>query len=42
MWTFFKKIIERVKGGDFKNGELYSDFMIVNIQPYKSKKCVTY
>ena len=28
------------KGGDFKNGALDSDFMFVNIEPYKSKKCV--
>ena len=30
------------KGGDFKNGALDSDFMFVNIEPYKSKKCVPY
>ena len=25
-----------------KNGALDSDFMFVNIEPYKSKKCVPY
>ena len=30
------------KGGDFKNGALDSDFMFVNIEPYKSKKCGPY
>ena len=30
------------KGGDFEIGALYSDFMFVNIKPYKSKKCITY
>ena len=30
------------KGGDFKKGALDSDFMFVNIEPYKSKKCVPY
>ena len=28
------------KGGDFKNGASHSDFMFVNIELYKSKKCV--
>ena len=27
---------------DFKNGALDSDFMFVNIEPHKSKKCVPY
>ena len=40
MLTFFrKKIILCAKGGDFKKGVLDSDFMFVNIEPYKSKKC---
>ena len=42
---FFKKIILCAKGGDFnffKKGALDSDFMFVNIEPYKSKKCVPY
>ena len=39
---FLKKIILCTKGGDFKNGALHSDFMFVNIEPYKSKKCVPY
>ena len=26
----------------FKKGALDSDFMFVNIEPYKSKKCVPY
>ena len=39
---FLKKIILCAKGGDFKKGALDSDFMFVNIEPYKSKKCVTY
>ena len=30
------------KGGDFKKGALDSDFMFVDIEPYKSKKCVPY
>ena len=38
---FSKKIILCAKGGDFK-GALDSDFMFVNIEPYKSKKCVPY
>ena len=41
---FYKKA-PRPKGGDFKNGlngSLHSDFMFVNIEPYKSKKCVSY
>ena len=43
MLTFFrKKIILCAKGGDFKKGALDSDFMFVNIEPYKSKKCVPY
>ena len=37
---FSKKIILCAKGGDFKKGALDSDFMFVNIEPYKSKKCV--
>ena len=38
----FKKIkmICRAKGGDLKNCMSHSDFMFVNIEPYKSKKCV--
>ena len=36
---FSKKIILCAKGGDFKKGALDSDFMFVNIEPYKSKKC---
>ena len=39
---FSKKIIYCAKGGDFKNGALDSDFMFVNIEPHKSKKCVPY
>ena len=41
---FLKKIIlcAKGKGGDFKKGALDSDFMFVNIEPYKSKKCVPY
>ena len=39
---FMKKKILCAKGGDFKNGALHSDFMCVNIEPYKSKKCVPY
>ena len=39
---FLKKIILCAKGGDFKKGALDSDFMFVNIEPYKSKKCVPY
>ena len=39
---FWKKIILCAKGGDFKKGALDSDFMFVNIEPYKSKKCVPY
>ena len=39
---FSKKIIQYAKGGDFKNGALDSDFMFVNMEPYKSKKCVPY
>ena len=39
---FSKKIILCAKGGDFKKGALDSDFMFVNIEPYKSKKCVPY
>ena len=35
---FSKKIILCAKGGDFKK----ADFMFVNIEPYKSKKCVPY
>ena len=42
MLTFFEKIILCDKGGDFKKGALDSDFMFVNIEPYKSKKCVPY
>ena len=37
-----KKKILCAKGGDFKKGALYSDFMFVNIEPYKLKKCVPY
>ena len=37
---FSKKIILCAKGGDFKKGALDSDFMFINIEPYKSKKCV--
>ena len=39
---FLKKIILCAKGGDFKKGALDSDFMFVNIGPYKSKKFVPY
>ena len=41
---FSKKIILCAKGGNFKKGalDLDSDFMFVNIEPYKSKKCVPY
>ena len=39
---FSKKIILCSKGGDFKKGALDSDFMFVNIEPYKSKKRVPY
>ena len=39
---FSKKIIWCAKGGDFKNGASDSDFMYVNIEPHKSKKCVPY
>ena len=39
---FSKKIILCAKGGDFKKGALDLDFMFVNIEPYKSKKCVPY
>ena len=39
---FLKKIILCAKGGDFKKGALDSDYMFVNIEPYKSKKCVPY
>ena len=39
---FLKKIILCAKGGDFKYGALHSDFMFVNIELYKSKKCVPY
>ena len=39
---FSEKIILCAKGGDFKKGALDSDFMFVNIEPYKSKKCVPY
>ena len=35
---FSKKIIFCAKGGDFKKGALDSDFMFVNIEPYKSKE----
>ena len=38
--NFISKKIITLKGGDFKNGALHSDFMFVNIEPYKSKKCV--
>ena len=31
---FLKKIIWRVKGGNFKNGASHSDFMFVNIEMY--------
>ena len=34
---FSRKIILCAKGGDFKKGALDSDFMFVNIKPYKSK-----
>ena len=37
---FSKKIILCAKGGEFKKGALDSDFMFVNIEPYKSNKCV--
>ena len=41
--NFFSiKIISCVKGGDFMNGALHSDFMYVNIKPQKSKKCITH
>ena len=30
---------ECTKGRDFKNSALHLDFMIVNIVPYKPKKC---
>ena len=36
-----KKIFWLAKGGHFKNGASHSDFLFVNIEPYKSKKCVT-
>ena len=37
---FFSKIIILcAKGGDCKKGALDSDFIFVNIEPYKSKKC---
>ena len=39
--NFFRKKIT-TKGGDFKNGELHSDFMFVNIEPYISKTCDPY
>ena len=43
---FFSKknnfVRQSLKGGDFKKGALDSDFMFVNIEPYKSKKCVPY
>ena len=39
---FSKKIILCAKGGDLKKGALDSDFMFVNIEPYKSKKCAPY
>ena len=39
---FSEKIILCAKGGDFKKGALDSHFMFVNIEPYKSKKCVPY
>ena len=39
---FSKKIILCAKGGDFKKGALDSDFKFVNIELYKSKKCVPY
>ena len=39
---FSKKIILCAKSEDFKKGALDSDFMFVNIEPYKSKKCVPY
>ena len=40
---FFKKFdVPKPKGGDFKNGASHSDFMFVNIEPYKSKRCVSY
>ena len=34
---FSKKIILCAKGGYFKKGALDSDFMFVNIEPYKSR-----
>ena len=39
---FSKKKILFTKGRDFNKGALDSDFMFVNIEPYKSKKCVPY
>ena len=39
--NFFREK-KRVKSGDFKNGALHSDFMLVNIEPYKSKNCLPY
>ena len=40
---FLKKQKKFVRqSGDFKKGTLDSDFMFVNIEPYKSKKCVPY
>ena len=35
-------IIECGKGEDFKNGALHSNFIFVNIDPHKPKKCVAY
>ena len=37
-----KKNLTCTKGGDFKNGTSHTDFMFVNIQSYKSNKCVSY
>ena len=39
---YLKKKNLCAKGGDFKKGALDPDFMFVNIEPYKSKKCVPY
>ena len=33
---------KNIYNANFKKGALDSDFMFVNIEPYKSKKCVPY
>ena len=42
MLTFFEKNNFVRQRWRLKKGALDSDFMFVNIEPYKSKKCVPY